>query len=187
MWLIAGLGNPTEKYDGTRHNVGFAVLDAFARGSEWNATFQDALVTRVEPDTMLLKPQSFMNNSGVVVANVLKKNGLNYESLIVVHDDVSLPVGKVKLSRARGAGGNNGVVSVIATLKSNAFIRVRVGIAPTSFFTGETKTPKSIKDFVLKKFGRREIPKIEKAIETAQKALEIIMKEGIEKAMNTCQ
>ena len=132
-WLVAGLGNPGPAYARTRHNVGFAVVDRLA--AEAAAAFvpgpsesQVALVSLSSVPVLLLKPQTFMNRSGAAVAGWLARLGLAPARLIVVHDDLDLPVGRVRVVTVAGPGGHRGVGSIQETLGTTEFARIRVGI-----------------------------------------------------------
>ena len=172
MKLIVGLGNPGEKYQKTRHNVGFMVIDKLAENLNFATTdFTDSKHAKAKylkniyngHNLELLKPMDFMNNSGFSVAYAIKNNNLNPEQdLIVIHDDKDIPLGDIKIQRDKSDAGHNGVKSIINHLKTQNFIRVRMGVAPTD--------PKKIGDtanFVLKKFGLFEKKKINLAIEKA--------------------
>lgn len=183
MRLIVGLGNPGTEYEWTRHNLGFMVVDWLAR--EANALVKrkecGALVGRavLEGEALeLVKPQTYMNLSGESVACLFAKHELKKEAsaLIVVSDDLALPFGKIRL-RARGsAGGHNGLKSIIAALKTEEFIRLRIGIQPEHPL-GDTKR------FVLDEFPRSERAEVEKVLERSAEALRAVLRDGIDKAM----
>lgn len=138
MFLIVGLGNPGKKYEKTRHNVGFMVLDALKEFELPNAT--------------LAKPQTFMNNSGKAVKSLVAKYQiLNTKYLVVVHDDIDISLGKIKISVGRGSAGHKGVESIIQVLGTKNFTRVRVGIQPA------LGKPKDVETFVLKNFTSKEL------------------------------
>jgi PTH1 family peptidyl-tRNA hydrolase len=178
MTIIIGLGNPGSKFDYTRHNAGFMVIDAFAK--EFNfpgfsmVKKADALVCE-DNDIILVKPQTFMNESGKSVQELLKNK--NEPILIVVHDDIDLPLGKIKFSKDSGAGGHKGVDSIIQHLGNNHFIRLKVGI-------GAEGEKVKAEEVVLKKFSPEEQEILNKVILTAVTALEHLIKEGLEKTMN---
>ena len=159
--VIVGLGNPGEKYENTRHNVGFFVLDSLVEKNGWkkskgtNALF--AWIEIAGKRAELIKPQGFYNTTGSIIGHVQKKHGLRPEQIIVVHDDVDLNFGDVRKVSGRGAGGNKGVQSVIDVLGTNTFTRIRIGIIPKNWF-GKFKKPArhKIADFVLKPFSKRE-------------------------------
>ncbi len=192
MFYIVGLGNHGEKYQNTRHNVGWVVCDYVRAQANFSSLAPDnAMSGRVSEgklsgvEVRMLYPDTFMNNSGAAVAKFVSRNEIS--NLIVVHDDIDLPLGEIKLNKGRGDGGNNGIKSVIDKLGTKDFIRVRVGIAPRSFWTGEVKRPKGggpLERFVLKPFTRSEAPKLEEVKERAYGALEEIVQNGLESAMN---
>ena len=133
----------------------------------------------------LLYPDTFMNNSGSAVVKFVPKNEVG--NLIVVHDDIDLPLGEIKLGKGRGDGGNNGVKSLIEKLGTKEFIRIRIGIAPRSFRTGEVKRPKGggpLEKFVLKQFTHKEEEQLKAVKERAFGALQSILHEGLAIAMN---
>jgi len=194
MYYIVPLGNPGERYAQTRHNVGWLALDYCRRA--WRlpelleSRQESGRVTEDVIDTVpvkILYPDTFMNNSGSAVAKLVSQNDI--QNLIVVHDEMDVPFGEIKIAKGRGGGGNNGVTSIIQKLGSKDFVRVRVGIAPRSFWTGKTKRPAGggpLERFVLKPFGKSEQKELEFVYEKVKEAIEIIMKDGVEVAMNKC-
>lgn len=185
MILIVGLGNPGPKFKNTRHNVGFRVLDEFIKGKNFSDfRFETEFSAEVsegqfaEQKIILAKPQSSMNLSGDVVRNFLVYYKLPYESLIIAHDEMDISVGKMKISKESGAAGHKGVGSIIERIKTKGFIRLRIGIQP------ESDKPKNIANFVLKNFNKEEEKILQGVIEKAADAIEIILEEGPEKAMN---
>jgi len=171
MYIVVGLGNPGEEYSHTRHNTGQMVLDYISTLTKVKAKF-------IFPDT-------FMNKSGSAVAKVVKLKPAA-KKLVVIHDDIDLPLGVLKISYGRGSGGHRGVESIIRALKTPEFIRVRIGISPTTL-TGKLKKPKgekAVTDFILGKFKPAEDKVLKKVIKTASDAVQIIIAEGREKAMN---
>jgi PTH1 family peptidyl-tRNA hydrolase len=168
MKLIVGLGNPGEKYDGTRHNIGFEVIDYLAK--EYNAApfrekFQ-GLITEIQykdDKIFLLKPQTYMNLSGESVRDVVKFFKLNpKEDLIVAFDDMDLKQGQIKIKRQGGAGGHNGIKSIISHV-GEEFIRVKLGI-------GKPETKEEVINYVLGRFGKSELELINPLIEKGAKA-----------------
>jgi PTH1 family peptidyl-tRNA hydrolase len=191
MHYIVGLGNPGKEYALTRHNIGFAVLEHFAATNSFSSWHEkNAYSGRIsegrvgDEEVILLLPQTFMNDSGSAVKKLVKKG--EGKKLIVVYDDVDLPFGEIKLSFARGNGGHNGVRSIIDSLGTQDFIRVRIGVAQKSFFTGSLKRPKgeALAQFVLQKFSRGETKQLPEVLTKVSEAIETIVKEGREKAMN---
>ena len=180
--LIVGLGNPGKEYERTRHNVGFAVVDAFARWHNLTVTKRDhhALVGdgRVgEMRVFLLKPQTFMNLSGQAVASFLRQKPLALTEIMVVTDDIALPLGKLRLRAEGSAGGHNGLKSLIAHLHGQGFPRLRFGV-------GAPRDPSVQIDFVLGQFGKREQTEVDAATERAVAALDTWLTDGIERSMN---
>lgn len=192
MFYIVGLGNPGEKYENTRHNIGWLALDFVRQNASLPALIEDKNVSgRITEGQIageavkLLYPDTYMNNSGSAVIKLVPKNEI--EKLIVIHDDVDLAFGEIKLGKGKGAGGNNGVESIINKLGSKEFIRIRVGIAPKSFWGGKVRRPAGggpLERFVLKPFTKKEKDELEAIKKHVNDALELILKEGIEKAMN---
>ncbi len=181
--LIVGLGNPGREYDDTRHNIGFAVIDAFARRHGITVVKKDhqALVGdgRVgETRVFLMKPQTFMNLSGQAVSSFLKMKPLELADILVVTDDIALPLGRLRLRAEGSAGGHNGLKSLIAHLHGQAFPRLRFGV-------GAPRDPSVQIDFVLGRFGRSERADVDEGIERSLAALEMWLAEGIQPAMNT--
>lgn len=178
-WLIVGLGNPTEKYAGTRHNLGFMLIDLLAK--EANATVKRdecrALIGRAEIENEiveLVKPQTYMNLSGESVAGLLQKR--EDAKIIVISDDLAIPFGNIRIRYKGSDGGHNGLKSIIACLRTQDFIRLRIGIQPEHPLN-ETKK------FVLEKFSKSDLETVEKVLETSAKAIRTIIREGVEKAM----
>lgn len=180
--LIVGLGNPGKEYERTRHNIGFAVIDAFARlhniavtKREGQALIGDGRVgdTRV----FLMKPQTFMNLSGQSVAAFLRQRPLAHADILVVTDDIALPIGKLRLRMEGSAGGHNGLKSLIAHLHGQTFPRLRFGV-------GAPRDSSVQIDFVLGQFSRAEQREVDETTDRAVAALELWVQEGIERAMN---
>lgn len=189
MITIVGLGNPGDEYENTRHNVGWRVLRAFiethalpslAPTSKYSGLFSEGMVEGC--DVGILFPTVYMNNSGGPVAKYVRENGSDL--LVVVHDDVDLAFGEMKVSYDRGAGGHNGVKSIIDTYGSSKFVRIRVGIAKKGFFGG-VKRPKGEKlaDFVLGELSKGEEKTLPEVAERVDVALVHILKEGVTYAM----
>lgn len=181
MILIVGLGNPGEKYKDTRHNVGFMVVDHLLKKltsvekSVWeeNKKF-NSLIAKVEGDIIFAKPVSYMNASGGVVAKLMNFYKIDPLGLYLIHDDVDLPLGKIKISIDRGSAGHKGVESIMEVLGSKNFVRIRVGV-------GKDRRISTDK-FVLKPFMFWEKGKLSHAVKKGAEAVETILKEGAEKA-----
>lgn len=184
MKLVVGLGNPGRIYEHTRHNAGWRVLDEFARRR--NARFRRSWCRPVQSaktsmegvgSLMLVKPQTFMNRSGNVLPGLMRKGGLTAKDLIVVTDDINLSLGRLRIRVRGGAGGHNGLKSVIARLGSEEFIRVRVGV-------GEQEEGKSLTEHVLNRMDAGERQVLAESAVRAADALECILAEGADSAMN---
>jgi peptidyl-tRNA hydrolase, PTH1 family len=177
--VIVGLGNPGAKYRGTRHNIGFAVLDELARRA--NAAFDaapvDAMTARWrDRDTLLAKPMTFMNASGEAVGALLRYFKVEQNDLLVIVDEVQLPLARLR-ARARGsAGGHNGLKSIIAHL-GDEFARLRVGV-------GRGDAQRDLADHVLAKFDQDETADVERMTTRAADAAEMFIASGIEAVMN---
>lgn len=188
-WIVAGLGNPDPEHENTRHNVGWMVLGAWIEG-EWeyskNAKAHYVQISLGREKVELIKPSTYMNRSGEAVGYAVKKHKIKPEHVIVVHDDMDLPFGKMKISFGRGSAGHKGVESIRKALKTNEFVRVRIGVSRATS-KGKVKKPvgedKVIK-FVLGKFSPAEQKDLKKVLKRSVEALETIIKEGRAKAMN---
>lgn len=176
--LIIGLGNPGRKYDQTRHNVGFDVLDQLAK--QIGAQFVNHLKWKAHiakhPQALLMKPQTFMNESGRSAGAALRFYKWQAEEVLVIYDDVSLPVGSLRFRMAGSAAGHNGIKSLIQHLGSDRFPRLKVGI-------GSPK-PGEMVGHVLGKFSPDERPDLENALARATDAVQLALNEGIEAAAN---
>ena len=164
MIIIVGLGNPGKKYTNTRHNVGWMVLDTLTGKIDWKDNDKaQAFVYKTElenKDVEFLKPNTFMNNSGIAVAYALKKHPT--ATLIVVHDDKDITLGEIRVQTDRGPAGHNGIKSIIEHLGTQNFTRVRVGIAPA-----DPTAINDTADFVLDKFSKDEKEILNQAIDNA--------------------
>ncbi len=180
-WLIVGLGNPGLAYERTRHNLGFMLVDLLARNAQTQVKREEcrALIGRAEIEnqiTELVKPQTFMNLSGESVSCLLKKPERNFEKMIVITDDLALPLGKIRLRPKGSHGGQNGLKSIINCLNTNEFIRLRIGIQPEHPI-------RNMSNFVLENFSKNEVATIEEVLEQSAEAVRIVISEGVEKAM----
>lgn len=195
MYLIGGLGNPGEKYKHSRHNVGFIILDEIVKTSWVNDKYAKAFVfidKLSNQEVCFVKPQNFMNNSGISIEHLKNKYEIATENILIIHDDIDLPFGSWKMVFDRGSGGHNGIKSIIEGLDTNKFVRIRVGIAPTDslgnaikpkpgFFQSE-KT--AVSKFVLKDFSKNDLEKIKSLAPKIKEALEAFVSFGFEKATN---
>lgn len=175
MKLIVGLGNPGPRYAGTRHNVGFQVISELAKahqikisGSLGPAIFGRGRIGGHE--VLLLQPTTFMNRSGAAVAYALNRHQLNLEDILVIYDDLDLPLGKIRLRANGSAGGHKGIGSIITKLESQEINRLRVGIGRPQFA--------EVVDYVLQPFSKAEIPLARDAVVMACDAVAIWLEEG---------
>ncbi len=186
--LIVGLGNPEQKYEQTRHNIGFAAVDALARSwqiplSE-NRKFQGAFGEgKPSADKIrLLKPLTYMNNSGMAIRAVTDWYKLPPSSLLVIYDDMDLPLGKIRLRLSGSAGGHNGMKSAIAHLGTQNFPRLRLGIGKPP--GANIKDDSSTVSYVLGRFSSGENQIVSEVLQLVVEAVELSIKQGVEKAMN---
>ena len=162
MIIVVGLGNPGKKYLNTRHNIGFEAIDQLAKENKFPefklAKKFNALVSK-EKEMILAKPQTFMNNSGQPVKTLY--SFYKPKELIIIHDDIDLPLGKIRISKNRGSAGHKGVESIIKELGFKDFTRIRIGIQP------EKDVVQNVEKFVLQKFKKQEKELIESTIQEA--------------------
>lgn len=181
MFYIVGLGNPGEEYESTRHNTGREAVEFFESKS------------KISPKKLsVIHSNEFMNNSGKAVAKVIKSKKA-VESLVVVHDDLDLPIGKIKISYNKGIGGHRGLNSVVKAVKTLEFTRIRVGISPATT-KGQAKKPgmglppkaaeKAVIDFILGKWKPKEKEIMKKVFKQVSEVVQTIVSEGRDKAMN---
>lgn len=186
MVVVAGLGNPGRKYAKTRHNVGFMVIDRLA--DALGLSFAETALSAVGKGTLdghdvtLLKPLTFMNHSGRAVRDLLRRKGIPPEglqgSLIVVHDDLDIATGVVRVRRNGSSGGHKGIESIIQEIGSRDFIRVKVGIGRDRDIPAE--------EYVLSGFRRGERNVIAEAVGSAAEAVMVIISSGVAQAMERC-
>lgn len=180
MWLIAGLGNPGPRYVKTRHNVGFLVLEEFSERQ--NLPFKERKDCRTakglidSKEIVLLEPLTFMNRSGAPVRKIAERYSICPEEIIVVHDDLDIDTGRLKIRRKGSSGGHKGVESIIQSICSDDFIRIKVGIGRGAFV--------AVEDYVLSRFVKEELPLMKEGIKNAVDALHCVITEGVDKAMN---
>jgi len=181
MWIIVGLGNPGKKYSRTRHNIGFMVIEEIAK--RYAIEFQEENDTRRtgrgsidKEEVLLLEPLVYMNRSGIVVNKIMTTCNVPLKHLVVIHDDIDMETGKLRIKRKSSSGGHKGVESIIQSISSRDFIRVKIGIGR------EAGVPEE--DYVLRRFRKNEVFIIKKAIEKASDAVTSILTDGLEKAMS---
>ncbi len=185
---MVGLGNPGDRYAGTRHNVGFDVVESLALRASGGAPPRidrldcRALTGRIQVGglrLLLARPQTFMNESGASVKGLVVKYRIPAEKVMLVLDETALPVGRIRLRPFGSSGGHNGLQSVLDALGTSEVARLRLGVRGDNFQPGEDQA-----DYVLSRFSRAERPLIDSAISRACDALEVWAAEGIDEAMN---
>lgn len=182
-YLVVGLGNPGTKYANTRHNIGFMVIDTITaelscgKGKlKYKSEIFEGKVGKSK--VLFAKPQTFMNNSGEAVRDIAKFYKIAPENIIVISDDVSLDVGVLRIRRKGSHGGHNGLKNIINLLGSENIPRIKVGV-------GKKPHPDyDLADFVLGRFPKEDLPKMQDAIKNCSKAVECIITDGVDKAMN---
>ena len=180
--LVIGLGNPGRRYRMTRHNIGSLVVEEVARrrGTADESEMAHCLVSRfVEDDLVLARPGLFMNQSGRAVRAVMGRFEVAPEEVLVVSDDLNLDFGVLRVRRAGSHGGHNGLRSIIASLGTQAFPRLRIGIGPAA--DGEDQA-----DFVLQRFTAGERARLDEVIAGAADCVDTVVREGLERSMNRC-
>ena len=182
MYIIAGLGNPTKTYEGTRHNIGFDMIDAIADKYNIDVTTKKhkALTGKGRIDgvpVILAKPQTYMNLSGESIRDIADFYKIPAENIIIIYDDISLEVGQLRIRRKGSAGGHNGIKNIIANLGSSVFPRIKVGV-------GEKPKGYDLADYVLGKFSKEDRVLMEEGYDLACEASALIMQGAINQAMN---
>lgn len=193
MILIVGLGNPGEKYDGTRHNIGFAVVDRLAK------EFSDKLVVWEESEkhksllfrageVTLVKPQTFVNNVGISVGSLVNFFKLEPVDVWVVHDDIDLPLGKIRARSGGGSAGHHGIESIMAHLKTDQFVRFRLGVGRDVVSRGPNVNRKldhrRVIQFVLSRFRQGEAGEMKHLVKRGAQAVRTAIFDGLDRAMN---
>ena len=180
MFLIVGLGNPGKEYDGTRHNIGFETIDYISKKynidvnrTKFKGTFGEGFINNKK--VVLLKPSTYMNLSGESIREAINFYKLENEEVLVIYDDISLEVGKIRIREKGSAGGHNGIKSIIANMSTDVFPRIKIGV-------GQPKG--DLVSHVLGKFSQEEINDLNEVIEASSEAVEIIVKDGTKEAMN---
>ncbi len=182
MKIIVGLGNPTAQYEGTRHNVGFSVI--YALGDEYDISVDTkkhkALIGKGiigGEKVILAMPMTYMNLSGESVRELVDYYKCGNDDIIVIYDDISLDVGRIRLRKKGSAGGHNGIKNIISHLGTDEFDRIKVGI-------GEKPKNTDLADYVLGRFSKAEQPVIRESVSTAARAVYTALTEGMDAAMN---
>lgn len=179
MKLIVGLGNPGGQYESTRHNIGFMVVEKLAHeltmGTvSWKEDEKHKALLYKKGDILFAKPLTFMNNSGIAVQSIMNFYKLSVSDLWVVHDDIDLPLGKIRIREKGGHGGHHGVESIISVLKTDVFVRFRLGIGRGN----------NIVDYVLSRFHRNEAGQMKHLVKHSTDAVRMALLEGLDKAQN---
>ncbi len=181
--MIVGLGNPGLQYEGTRHNIGFAAMDALCekygcecKKAKFSAYTGDTVIANKR--VLLLKPQTYMNNSGQAVGEAAHFYKISPENILVMFDDISLEPGTVRIRRKGSAGGHNGIKDIIEVLGSEEFPRIKLGVG------AKPHPDYDLKDWVLGKFKSEDREKVQNSLETAVKAVNELLSRGIDSAMN---
>jgi PTH1 family peptidyl-tRNA hydrolase len=181
LWLVVGLGNPGEEYAATRHNAGFMLVERLAR--VWGVPLRGRLfkartgvARRGDEDVLFVLPKTFMNRSGLAVRAAMAGKDIPAERLIVIYDDLDIPLGEIRVRKKGRPGTHKGMISVVGETRTDEFARIRVGIGPLP-------AGRDAADFVLEPFGRSERPSLEQSLEEAGHALEMILDGAIDRAM----
>lgn len=182
MWIVVGLGNPGRRYSRTRHNAGFLFIKKLAR--EWKVKLKRKKylakageVVKSDERVRLVIPQTFMNESGKVVSEIMDELRISPENFVIIYDDLDIPVGEIRVRKEGGPGTHRGMNSIVRELESTKFPRIRLGI-------GSSLSENDVTSFVLSSFNKEEKHLLQKSLEKAQEALEMILAGEIEKAMN---
>lgn len=182
MWIVVGLGNPGRRYSRTRHNAGFLFIKKLAR--EWKVKLKRKKylakageVVKSQERVRLVIPQTFMNESGKIVRGIMDEMRISPENFVIIYDDLDIPVGEIRVRKEGGPGTHRGMNSIVRELESTNFPRIRLGI-------GSSLSENDVTSFVLSSFNREEKHLLQKSLEKAQEALEMILAGEIEKAMN---
>lgn len=183
MWAVVGLGNPGRRYSETRHNAGFIFVRREAK--KWKVRLKKRRfsskigeVERKDGKIILALPQTYMNNSGVAVRQILEGRNIRHERLVVVYDDLDIPLGEIRIRKSGGPGTHKGMDSVIQEIGTAEFPRMRLGIGPLP-------PDEDAVNYVLSSFEKAEYVCLEESLKSASKALEMILAGNVEEAMNT--
>jgi len=183
LWAVVGLGNPGRRYSGTRHNVGFTFVKKTAK--EWKVKLRKKIffskageVERKNEKILLALPQTYMNKSGLTVKKILEGRDIKPEHLVVVYDDLDIPLGEIRIRKRGGPGTHKGMSSIVEEIRTEEFPRIRVGLGPLP--EGENAV-----NYVLSYFDKAEELRLEEGLRKAREALETILSGEVERAMNT--
>jgi PTH1 family peptidyl-tRNA hydrolase len=182
LWAVVGLGNPGRQYSGTRHNVGLTLVRRVAKA--WKVKLRKKIffskaaeVERNEEKVLLAIPLTYMNKSGQAVKQILEGRRIKPENLIVVYDDLDIPLGEIRVKKRGGPGNHKGMISIVQEIASREFPRIRIGIGPLT--AGENAV-----DYVLSRFAKLEMPLVKESLKKAQEAVELVLAGEADKAMN---
>lgn len=189
MKIIVGLGNPGEKYQATRHNLGFEIVEHFRKkinAPDFSLNKKcNAEVSKLGEEFLLVRPQTFMNASGFAVSSVANFYKIDPKDIIIVYDELDLPLGQIKVRLGGSAAGHHGVESIIEHMGTDQFLRVRAGIGNLRTLSSEHhKDQKVAEKYVVGDFSSGERSKVKHLIKHACDALELLLNEGLEKAQN---
>lgn len=181
MYLIAGLGNPGPLYRKNRHNVGFMLVDRMAEqaGKRFRRVYPGSLTCLVERagrPVLLAKPQGWMNLSGEAIREIVHRHPLELSQVLIVYDEVALPLGKIRLRRSGSAGGQKGMQSILEALSSQDIPRLRIGV-------GREDVPEDYSGFVLSNFDKEETKILDEVLDRALQAIDTLLSEGLDRAM----
>lgn len=188
MKLVVGLGNPEGQYANTRHNLGFAIVDKYVKDTgagEWGMEnkFKSQIIK--QEDYIFAKPQTYMNKSGMAVSALVNYFKINPEDIVVIHDELDLHLGKIKVRLGGAAAGHHGVESIINALSTDKFTRIRIGIGNLRTRSGERKGQTiSAEKFVLESFMKGEKAQVKHMIKQAVKVLDTLLEKGLDYAQN---
>lgn len=180
---VIGLGNPGKQYENTRHNIGFMVADVVASLLKCRKRYIEKCFSHIyvceDHDVLIVKPQTYMNNSGIAVKNLLEDFNLKPDEILVIYDDLDLPVGTVRLRKKGSSGGHRGIRSIIENIRTEEFSRIKIGI-------GRPERKEQVVDYVLSPFNKNEKILIDKVISHAAKCVLNVLKYGVDKSLNLC-
>jgi peptidyl-tRNA hydrolase, PTH1 family len=188
MYLIVGLGNPGEEYTGTRHNLGFMVLQEYRKKKnfeDWHAEKKFKAEISKNDQFILAMPQTYMNNSGLAVEAIASYFKIAPEDVIIIHDDLDLQLGRIKIRSDGAAGGHHGVENIMEKLGTDKFIRVKIGIGNEQAFQGEHKRASfGAEKFVMEHFSESESSEVKHMLKQSIKALDTLLEKGLQTAQN---
>jgi PTH1 family peptidyl-tRNA hydrolase len=177
MKLIVGLGNPGKDYIGTRHNIGFCLVDNYVQDVDWTNKFDGLLYSKTinEEKIFFFKPQTYMNNSGIAISKIVKYYDISLDNILVIHDDLDLEFGTYRIKFDSSSGGHNGIKSIISYLNGQEFWRLKIGIS---------NDKSNVKDYVLGKFKKEEKEVIDSMLDIYNNIIDSFINNGGEKTMS---